>query len=180
MKRDIHKLTYSAVFLALALVLPFLTGQIPQIGSMLSPMHLPVMLCGFVCGGPWGLVVGFVAPLLRGLLFGMPPLFPTATAMAFELAAYGLFCGLFRRLFEGKMANLGNLYASLILAMLCGRLVWGAAQFVLLGATGGSFTFQAFLAGAFINAVPALVLQLILVPSLVVVLEKAVPVKAKA
>ena len=76
MKRDIRKLTYSAVFLALALVLPFLTGQIPQIGSMLSPMHLPVMLCGFVCGGPWGLVVGFVAPLLRSLLFGMPPAVP--------------------------------------------------------------------------------------------------------
>ena len=91
------KLVYSALFLALALVLPFLTGQIQTFGQMLAPMHLPVLLCGFVCGPVWGLAVGAVAPLLRSLLFSMPPMFPTAVAMAFELAAYGLFTGLFYR-----------------------------------------------------------------------------------
>ena len=79
------KLTYSALYLAIALVLPFLTGQIPQIGSMLCPMHIPALLCGFVCGWPWGLAVGFISPLLRSVLFGMPDMFPTAVAMAFEL-----------------------------------------------------------------------------------------------
>mgnify|MGYP001045338803 CR=1 FL=1 len=82
---QIRKLTYSALYLAIALVLPFLTGQIPEIGSMLCPMHIPALLCGFVCGWPWGLAVGFVSPLLRSLLFGMPTAY-TAVAMAFELA----------------------------------------------------------------------------------------------
>ena len=82
---QIRKLTYSALYLAIALVLPFLTGQIPEIGSMLCPMHIPALLCGFVCGWPWGLAVGFVSPLLRSLLFGMPTAY-TAAAMAFELA----------------------------------------------------------------------------------------------
>ena len=172
MNPNMKKLTYSALFLALAFVLPFFTGQIPQIGSMLSPMHLPVMLCGFVCGGPWGLAVGFVAPVLRSLLFGMPPLFPTALAMAFELAAYGLFCGVFYQVFGKTMSALKATYVSLILAMLAGRLVWGAAQFILLGLSGGSFTFAAFLAGAFTNAVPAIVVQLILVPAISVLLGR--------
>lgn len=87
---QIRKLTYAALFLALALVLPFLTGQIPQIGSALSPMHIPVLLCGFLVGWPWGLAVGFIAPLLRSVIFGMPVMVPGAVAMAFELAVYGL------------------------------------------------------------------------------------------
>ncbi|MFQ6976237.1 MAG: ECF transporter S component [Oscillibacter sp.] len=69
----VRKLTYSALFLALAMVLPFLTGQIPEIGSMLCPMHLPALLCGFMCGWPWGLAVGFISPLLRSMS-GMPPI----------------------------------------------------------------------------------------------------------
>ena len=89
MNKNIQKLTYSALYLAIALVLPFLTGQIPQIGSMLCPMHIPALLCGFVCGWGWGLAVGFIAPLLRSVLFGMPDMFPTAVSMAFELAVYG-------------------------------------------------------------------------------------------
>lgn len=95
---QIRKLTYSALYLAIALVLPFLTGQIPEIGSMLCPMHIPALLCGFVCGWPWGLAVGFVSPLLRSLLFGMPTAY-TAVAMAFELAAYGAVSGILYRIF---------------------------------------------------------------------------------
>ena len=85
---SIYRLTYAALFLALAMVLPFLTGQIPEVGSMLCPMHIPVLLCGFVCGWPYGLTVGAISPLLRFVLFGMPPLYPKGLAMAFELAAY--------------------------------------------------------------------------------------------
>ena len=84
-KTNVHNLVLAAMFLALALVLPFLTGQIPQIGGMLLPMHLPTLLCGFLCGGPWGAVVGFLAPLMRSAILGMPPPFPTAAAMAVEM-----------------------------------------------------------------------------------------------
>ena len=85
----IKKLVYSALCLAIALVLPIITGNIQTIGNMLCPMHIPVLLCGFICGPWWGLVVGALAPLVRFLIFSMPPIYPTAIAMAFELAAYG-------------------------------------------------------------------------------------------
>ena len=97
-KNRILKLVLSAMMLAIGFVLPFLTGQIPEVGSMLLPLHLPALICGFVCGWPWGLAVGFVLPILRSLLFGMPPMIPTALCMAFEMAAYGAAAGvLFKR-----------------------------------------------------------------------------------
>jgi len=163
-------LTLAAMFLAIAFVLPFFTGQIPQIGSMLCPMHIPVLLCGFICGWPWGLVVGFLAPLLRSVTLGMPPLFPTAFCMAFELATYGAASGLLHKFFH---KNKWNIYLSLIIAMITGRVVWGSIMFICMGLTGGDFGFSAFLAGAVTNAIPGIILQLILVPILVMILEKA-------
>jgi len=152
----------------MAYVLPFFTGQIPQIGAMLCPMHIPVLLCGFVCGWPWGLGVGVIAPLLRSVTLGMPPLFPTAFCMAFELATYGAIAGLMHKVLPKKK---GFLYVSLLVAMLAGRLVWGAAMFVCLGVGGGSFGFSAFLAGAVTNAIPGILVQIVLVPVIVMVLE---------
>ena len=89
-----YRLVLAALFLALGMILPFFTAQIPEIGSMLLPMHIPVLVCGFVCGWKYGLIVGLLTPLLRSMTFSMPPLFPSATAMAFEMAAYGAICGL--------------------------------------------------------------------------------------
>ena len=166
----IRQITFSGMFLALCMVLPFLTGQIPQIGAMLSPMHIPVLICGFVCEPVWGMVVGAVAPILRSVLFGMPKLFPSAVCMMFELAAYGGFAGLLIRLLPKKS---WAVYASLILAMLGGRIVWGIAQYIFLGMSGTVFTLEMFLAGAFINAVPGIVLHLIIIPPIVMLLGKA-------
>ena len=165
-----RKLTFSALYLAIALVLPFITGQIPEIGAMLSPMHIPVLLCGFVCGWPWGLAVGLIAPMLRSVLFGMPTMYPTAIAMTFELAVYGALTGILYQLLPRKT---WSVYAALILAMIGGRLVWGAAQYVLLLARGTAFTPELFLAGAVINAIPGIILHIVLIPVLVIVLEKA-------
>ena len=162
------KMVLAALFLALAYVLPFLTGQVPEIGSMLCPMHLPILLCGFLCGWPWGLAVGFVAPLLRSLTLGMPPLFPTALCMAFELAAYGAITGLMHKYLPRKKPFV---YCSLISAMIVGRLVWGAAMFVCLGIRGGSFTLSAFLTGAILNAIPGIILQIVLIPILVMLVD---------
>ena len=166
---SVRKLTYAALCLALALVLPFLTGQIPEIGSMLCPMHIPALLCGFLCGGPWGLAVGGIAPVLRSLLFSRPPMF-SAIPMAFELAAYGAVAGiLYRRLPRRK----GRIYISLIVAMIAGRLVWGVVQVVMMGVKGSAFTMEAFLAGAITTAIPGIILQLVLIPAVVAALEKA-------
>lgn len=166
----VQNLALSAMFMAIGLVLPFLTGQIPQIGSMLLPMHLPVLLCGLICGWQYGGLVGFVLPLLRYLLFGMPPIYPTGVAMAFELAAYGILSGWLYA--HSRWKCLKALYACLIGAMLGGRLVWGLVEVVLLGLTGSGFTWAAFLAGAFTNAVPGIILQLVFIPAFMVALDR--------
>ena len=174
-KRLILNLVLSAMFIAIGLVLPLLTGQIQTIGSMLLPMHIPVLLCGLICGWQYGLVVGAVLPLMRSAIFGMPPMFPTAVAMSFELAAYGLVAGLMFGVIFGRLRkqNIGTLYVSLIAAMIAGRAVWGAAMIALMGIKGGAFTWQAFAAGAFLNAFPGIILQLVIIPPLVLALKAA-------
>mgnify|MGYP003515747236 FL=1 len=170
-RNDIKKLTLSAMFLALAFVMPFLTGQIPQIGSMLCPMHIPVLLCGFFCGAPWGLVVGFVAPILRSFTLGMPPMFPTAFCMAFELATYGFIAGWLHNKLPNKKVNV---YVSLLGAMVIGRLVWGVIMFCCMGFDASKFGLNAFLAGAVLNAVPGIIVQIVLIPVLVITIGKIV------
>lgn len=162
------KMILSALFLAIAYALPFLTGQIPEIGAMLCPLHIPVLLCGFICGWPWGLAVGFIAPLFRSLTLGMPPFFPTAICMAFELAAYGALSGFMHRILPRKKPYI---YVSLLTAMIVGRVIWGIAMLICMGINGGGFTFAAFLAGAFFNAIPGIIVQIVLIPILVMLLD---------
>lgn len=165
----IRSLTRAAICLALCMVLPFLTGQIPQIGSALSPMHIPVLLGGFLCGPGWAAAVGFVAPLLRFALFGMPPIFPTGLAMSFELAVYGLVSGL---LYARLPKRTGNIYVALIAAMVAGRIVWGGVMAALMGLSGSAFTWAAFVAGAFTNAIPGIIVHIVFIPVLVLALQK--------
>ncbi len=167
---QVRKLTYAALYLAIALVLPFVTGQVPEIGSMLCPMHIPALLCGFMCGWPWGLAVGFIAPLLRSVLFGMPALFPSAVAMAFELAVYGGMAGLLYQLLPRKA---WITYAVLLVSMIAGRIVWGAVRVILAGLSGSSFTWALFLTGAVTNAIPGIIMQLALIPVLVIAMDRA-------
>ena len=165
---QIRKIVLAGLMIALAIILPFATGQIPQIGSMLLPMHIPVLLCGFICGWKYGLAVGFIVPLLRSMMFGMPPMM-TAIAMAFELAAYGAITGSLYKVLPGKKVKV---YISLIVAMIVGRVVWGLASLVIYGLTNAVFTWQIFIGGALLNAIPGIILQLIVVPALVLVIEK--------
>ncbi len=164
-----YSMVLSALFLTFALVLPFLTGQIPQIGGALLPMHLPVMLCGFFCGPWYAAAVGLTAPLFRFMLFGMPPLIPSGLAMCFELAAYGFFAGLLYSLLPKKKISI---YVSLIIAMLAGRAVWGAARVILYGMGKSEFGWAAFMSGAFLNAVPGIIVQIVLIPIIVISLGR--------
>ena len=167
--KNLRQLILAAMFLALALALPFLTGQIPQVGSALCPMHIPVLLCGFFCGPWYALAVGLVAPLLRFALFGMPPLMPTGIAMCFELATYGFVSGLLYKLLPGKKVFT---YVTLIAAMLAGRIIWGIARVILAGLAQSEFAWTAFLSGAFVNAVPGIILHILLIPVLVIALKR--------
>lgn len=166
---NVKKLVAAALFLALGIVLPFFTGQIPSVGKMLLPMHIPVLLCGFVCGWQYGLLVGFILPLFRSLLFGMPMMMPQAVGMAFELAVYGGVCGILYRRFVGKT---GRVYITLVTAMLCGRAAWGIVSIFLYGIQGNAFSWQLFAGGALLQAIPGIVLQLVLIPVIIMILEK--------
>ena len=169
-RKSVQNLVLSAMFLAIGLVLPFFIGQIPAVGKMLLPMHIPVLLCGLICGWKWGLGVGFVLPLLRSVLFSFPVMYPNALGMAFELAVYGGVIGfLYAR---SKYQCVKALYRCLIPAMLAGRLVWGAAMVVLMGLGGSAFTWQLFIGGAVLNAIPGIVLQLVLIPVVMVLLDR--------
>ncbi len=170
MNKEIRKLLLAAMFLALGYILPFFTGQIPTIGSMLLPMHIPVLLCGFICGPKYGLLIGIILPISRSMVYGMPPMFPVAIAMTFELASYGLVTGIMYELLSNKK---GKIIISLLTAMVIGRIAWGITTLVLLGVSGGMFTFEAFLSGALLSAVPGIILQLILIPAVIYALQKA-------
>ncbi|MBD5511296.1 MAG: ECF transporter S component [Lachnospiraceae bacterium] len=168
-KKQLKTMVLAAMLLAVGIVLPFFTGQIPQIGNMLLPMHLPVLVCGLICGWQYGGIVGFILPLLRYVLFTTPPM-PNGIAMAFELAAYGAIVGfLYNR---SRWQCIVSLYRSLIIAMIGGRIVWGAVRVVMLGVMGNAFSWKMFMAGAFLNAIPGIILQLIFIPALMLVLNR--------
>ncbi|MEG1560718.1 MAG: ECF transporter S component [Clostridia bacterium] len=166
----VKKLVLAGVFLAFAMLLPLLTGQIQSFGKLLAPMHLPVLLAGFVLGPWYGLAIGFIAPILRSLIFTMPSLYPIAVAMAFELAAYGAFSGLLYRAFPRKTIYI---YLSLVLSMLIGRAVYGTAMLLISGLAGAPYTFSMFMTAAFVESWIGIALQIVIIPPLVLLLKKA-------
>jgi uncharacterized membrane protein len=166
----LKKTAGSAMLLALGIVLPFLTGQIPQIGNMLCPMHIPVLICGMLYGPFYGGAVGFILPLLRSMLFTMPPMYPAAVSMAFEMLTYGVIAGLMVKVLPKKASSL---YASLITAMLSGRIVWAIVRMFITVFGGAPFTFAIFVADGFVNALPGIVLHIAIIPPIVLALRKA-------
>ncbi len=168
------------MFIAVGLLLPFLTGNIPTVGRYLCPMHLPVFLCGMICG-PWlGAAAGIVTPLLRSFLFTMPALYPSAVGMAFELCAYGACSGILFGVIKKK--NAGTVYLVLIPSMLAGRLVWCLARLIMLGLSGpetAAFSFGYFITSGFLEAIPGIVIQLILIPAIMqaLITAKLVPLR---
>lgn len=174
----VKKIVLSAMFISLGLLLPFLTLQIPAVGKMLAPMHFPIMLCGFICGWQYGLVTGFITPLLRSALFGMPVLYPMAFAMAFELAAYGLLCGLLYQILPKKKLCV---YPALILSMIAGRIVYGGVMFAIMGVSHVDYSLAIWWSKTVMDAIPGIILQLILIPVIMIALESAhlVPVRGR-
>lgn len=169
-KPKTRELVSAALFLALGMVLPFMTGQIKEIGDSLLPMHLAVMLCGFVSGFKYGLVVGLILPILRSMTFGMPPLYPNSVWMALELGTYGFVTGFF----YNKLNKFGikGVFISLASAMILGRIVWGIAKTILLALNDKPFLFEMFIAQGFIDAIPGIVLQFILIPIILYLIER--------
>lgn len=171
MNLTIKKLTVAALALALCLVLPIITGGLQQIGNMLLPMHIPVLIGGSIGGPIVGGVVGMVSPLLRSLIFGMPPLFPTAVAMCFELSVMGTVIGILEKLLPKKI---GFSYIALVSAQLCGRIAGGAARFTLsLFSNTQVFAFSEFIVAYFTSTILGTLIQLLLIPIVIYALRRA-------
>ena len=170
MSRRTKNMILAAMMLALSWLMPFLAALNPTIAKIISPMHIPIFLCGFLCDLPWSPIVGFAAPLLRSLTTGMPALYPNALAMSFELATYGMVTTLLIRALPDRPMSV---YLSLIGAMIAGRLVWGVASLALYGLGGTPFTLQMFLAGAFINAAPGIAVHIVVIPAIILALRRA-------
>ncbi|NLJ40207.1 MAG: ECF transporter S component [Clostridiales bacterium] len=168
-KSSTRNIVFTGLFIALGIILPYFTGHIQAWGSALLPMHIPVLLAGFVCGWPYGLVTGLVTPFLSSFLTSMPPV-PVALVMTFELAAYGFMAGLMYKILPKKN---GSVYWALIIAMLAGRVVWGLASLLITGLKGGAFTLQMFMAGGFINAWAGILIQLVIIPVIIIALGRA-------
>lgn len=160
----------AALFLALGMTLPLVTMQIKEIGDSLLPMHFVIMLCGLICGPQYGLICGFLLPFLRSAIFGMPPLYPNAIWMSAELLTYGFVVGYLYKNFFKK--QIWWLYLCLIISMLSGRIVWGITKTLLLTASGNAFTFGAFLTGGFLDAVPGIIIQLVLIPIIITIINE--------
>ena len=173
MNQKTKDLVSAALCVALGLIVPQVfhlipfVGSVPNLGGVFLPMHIPVLLCGFLCGWKYGAACGAIVPLLSSVVTGMPVLWPQGITMVFELAAYGLFTGLLYRALKK------NVYLSLIAAMIAGRVVSGIAKAVFFGMADKPFGMAAFISGAFTTAIPGIILQLVLIPVLVVALEKA-------
>lgn len=170
MKHDpIRRLVMTALCVALGVVLPQTMHAIPNAGSVLLPMHIPVLLCGLTCGWGYGLISGVLTPALSHLITGMPPaaLLP---AMVCELAAYGLISGLAAKVIRTGKRTV-DIYLQLIAAMLIGRVVYGAANALFFRA--GAYSMEVFITAAFVTALPGIILQLVLLPALILILEKA-------
>ena len=164
----VKRMTLGAVCVALCVVLPIAFHSIPDAGSVILPMHIPVLVCGLICSWPYGLICGLMGPLLSSIITGMPPA-AILPAMMVECAVYGAVSGLvLKHTHTGR--TYADLYIALITAMLTGRIVSGLAKALIFSP---GLAISAWVASSFVTALPGIVLQLVLLPSVVYSLMKA-------
>ena len=165
----VKKSIITAVCIALCVVLPQAFHAVPNAGAIYLPMHIPVLLCGLICGWSYGLLCGLAGPALSALLTGMPPT-AVLPGMLVECGVYGLAAGLLMQLLRTKHLY-ADLYISLAAAMMLGRVVSGIAKALIFSA--GSYSMASWVAGSFVTALPGIVIQLALLPSIVYALMRA-------
>ncbi len=173
--KAIKQLTASAMLLAAGVLLPqiFHLAGGAAVGKIFLPMHIPVIICGFICGPLWGAAVGFICPVISSAMTGMPQMFPTGFSQMGELAVYGLAAGIMYKLIMKTRWETVNIYASLAVSMVLGRIVSGVIKLFLLMGTANPLTWNAFISAALLVSWPGIVIQLVFIPILVGVLKKS-------
>lgn len=163
----VKKLVFTAVCAALCLVLPMAFHSIPNAGSIFLPMHIPVLLCGLICGWPFGFVCGLLGPFISSFT-GMPPA-AVLPSMMVECAAYGLVTGLMMKYIHTRH-NIADLYISMITAMILGRVVAGFAKAWVFTPGTGAF---AWVTTSLVTGIPGICIQLVVMPAVVLALTRA-------
>lgn len=166
---SVKKSIITAVCIALCYVIPLMFHGIQNTGSIFCPMHIPVFICGLICGWQYGLLCGIAGPALSSALSGMPPV-AILPSMMVELAAYGTAAGLMMKLVRTK-STYADLYISLIVAIVCGRVLAGLAKALIFAR--GSYSMSAWIAGSVVTSWPGTVIQLVFIPTIVFALMKS-------
>lgn len=166
---NVKKSIITAVCIALCYVIPLMFHGIQNAGSIFCPMHIPVFICGLICGWQYGLLCGIAGPALSSALSGMPPV-AILPSMMVELAAYGTAAGLMMKLVRTK-STYADLYISLIVAIVCGRVLAGLAKALIFAR--GSYSMSAWIAGSVVTSWPGTVIQLVFIPTIVFALMKS-------
>lgn len=172
---NVKKSIITAVCIALCYVIPLMFHGIQNAGSIFCPMHIPVFICGLICGWQYGLLCGIAGPLVSALITGMPPA-AVLPGMLVECAAYGALTGLMMQLVHTKKVY-PDLYISLLVAMLGGRIISGIAKALIFSA--GSYSMTAWVTGSFVTSLPGIIVHLVLIPSIVYALMKAKLIPAR-
>ncbi len=166
---NVKKSIITAVCIALCYVIPLMFHGIQNAGNIFCPMHIPVFICGLICGWQYGLLCGIAGPALSSALSGMPPV-AILPSMMVELAAYGTAAGLMMKLVRTK-STYADLYISLIVAIVCGRVLSGLAKALIFAR--GSYSMSAWIAGSVVTSWPGTVIQLVFIPTIVFALMKS-------
>lgn len=168
MMNKTKKLTLTAMCLALGVILPQAFHMIPNVGNIFLPMHIPVLICGFICGPFYGLTVGIITPCLSHIIFSMPPAMMLGQ-MIVELGVYGLCTGLLNQIITINNELL-KYYLVLIISMVVGRITYGICNALLFKA--GNYSLSIWLSAAFIKGLPGIIIQLVLIPTIVKTIKK--------
>ena len=166
---NVKKMVITALFIAIGIVLPIAFHTIPNAGRIFLPMHIPILLCGILIGLPYGLICGIITPILSSIFTGMPPA-AILPAMTLELAVYGTVSSLLMHYVPVKNMY-AKIYTSLIGAMLIGRVFFGIVNALIFAA--GDYSVQIWLTGAFITALPGIIIQIVIIPVIVIALQKS-------
>ena len=166
---NVKKSIITAVCIALCYVIPLMFHGIQNAGNIFCPMHIPVFICGLICGWQYGLLCGIAGPALSSALSGMPPV-AVLPSMMVELAAYGTAAGLMMKLVRTK-STYADLYISLIVSIVCGRVLAGLAKALIFAR--GSYSMSAWIAGSVVTSWPGTVIQLVFIPTIVFALMKS-------
>lgn len=163
----VKRMVTTAICVAMCVVLPLAFHAIPNAGAVMLPMHIPVLLCGLVCGWQYGFVCGLIGPLLSSFT-GMPSM-AVLPGMMVECAVYGLVTGILMRLVRtGKPT--ADLYISMVSAMFLGRLLSGFAKSLVFAPGTAPF---AWVTTSLVTGIPGIIVQLVVMPVLVLALTRA-------